>query len=833
MKIPPKKPHFFKPILPDFNNGLKIPIGFLKYLKGQEHVKCAVLKRDGKKWRVKVNGRKLEEGNWGKFVKEFDLQVGNILVFSHEGSMEFEVSIFDSSQCSREYAEYMQEDVIEDVMEVDEEEDEEDEYVVEEEEEDEYEEEEDEVEEEEEEEVVTDDNSCERSYFEYTITPYCLSFRACLFLPQQFALANDLTNKKCKLIIRDERQRSWKLKICSSSNPRPRAYIGSGWRKFIAENSIKEGDRIKFEVVTNGKTPIWKFQVDTDYQTPMRNLNIDLSNKTSSHAEAASTNKAFVQSHFECTIRPYCFLRGTLNVPKQFAIANGLTNKKCELIVRDERQRSWNLKLSSGSTRSYIGDGFRKFIADNCLKEGDDIMFEVITNGETPIWKFKVVTGGETAVRNPDFVLSHKRRNLNKEITSWNRETTGRLEAQRERMLLSPNIDLPNMTSSHAEADTNKPFVRSHFVCTITQKMFSRGLLYVPKKFAIANGLTNKKCGLIVRDERQRSWNLKLSFGGTQAQPYIGYGLRKLIAENCTKEGDRIKFEVVTNGKTPIWKFQTSSHAEAATNKPFVQSHFECTIREYCLSRGLLYLPKQFAFANCLINKKHDLIIRDERQKSWNLKLCYCQTDVYIGDGWRKFVADNCLKEGDRIMFEVVTSGETPVWEFRVNEAKTPLQKYQGKFLMFQNISFYIMKKPSNTSPLNAQVSTSTSGDDDHPYFISTIKRYCIRKTELYFPLDFAKSNGLNRKCEMILKDETERCWSVWLGRLGTHFGITRGWTKFRTENGLQVGDAYKFELIKNGEIPIAHFHCKFSFNSNVFLSRLSSMFDSIHKYHY
>ncbi|KAF3670454.1 putative acetylajmalan esterase-like [Capsicum annuum] len=60
----------------------------------------------------------------------------------------------------------------------------------------------------------------------------------------------------------------------------------------------------------------------------------------------------------------------------------------------------------------------------------------------------------------------------------------------------------------------------------------------------------------------------------------------------------------------------------------------------------------------------------------------------------------------------------------------------------------------------------------------------------------------------MILKDEAERCWSVWLGRLGTNFGITRGWTKFRTENGLQVGDAYKFELIKNGEIPIAHFHC-------------------------
>ncbi|KAH0725463.1 hypothetical protein KY284_001328 [Solanum tuberosum] len=63
----------------------------------------------------------------------------------------------------------------------------------------------------------------------------------------------------------------------------------------------------------------------------------------------------------------------------------------------------------------------------------------------------------------------------------------------------------------------------------------------------------------------------------------------------------------------------------------------------------------------------------------------------------------------------------------------------------------------------------------------------------------------------MVLKDEVQRCWSVWIGRVGCHFGIIRGWTKFRVENGLRVGDAYKFELIKNGEIPIAQFHCKYS----------------------
>nr|XP_018623218.1 B3 domain-containing protein REM5-like isoform X2 [Nicotiana tomentosiformis] len=107
MKIPPKKPHFFKSILPGFKNGLKIPSGFLKYLKGHEHIEHAVLRRGSKQWRVKVNGRRIEEG-WEKFAEEHDLQLGDLLVFRHEGNMEFEVSIFDSSHCDREYSEYLQ-----------------------------------------------------------------------------------------------------------------------------------------------------------------------------------------------------------------------------------------------------------------------------------------------------------------------------------------------------------------------------------------------------------------------------------------------------------------------------------------------------------------------------------------------------------------------------------------------------------------------------------------------------------------------------------------------------------------------------------------------------
>ncbi|PHT30594.1 hypothetical protein CQW23_29815 [Capsicum baccatum] len=108
MEVPPKKPHFFKPILPGFNNGLKVPIGFLKYLKGHDHVEHVVLKRAGKKWLVKLNGRRFKDG-WKKFAEEHDLQLGDMLIFRHEGDMDFDVSIFDSTRCDTEYAEYLQE----------------------------------------------------------------------------------------------------------------------------------------------------------------------------------------------------------------------------------------------------------------------------------------------------------------------------------------------------------------------------------------------------------------------------------------------------------------------------------------------------------------------------------------------------------------------------------------------------------------------------------------------------------------------------------------------------------------------------------------------------
>ncbi|XP_047268647.1 B3 domain-containing protein REM8-like [Capsicum annuum] len=633
MEIPPKKAHFFKPILPGFKNGLKIPIGFLKYLRGLDHIEHIVLKRAGNKWLVKMNGRRLEDG-WEKFVEEHDLQLGDILIFRHEGDMDFDVSIFDSTHCDTEYAEYKQIQEEKDKRVEDENEDDE---VVEEEEQ------EEDDDDDEDDEVYTLDRPFGRSHFEFTIRQYCLSkgfmnmnslvmcvFTQCRWIPKDFAFANGLINrnKKFGLIIINERQtRSWNLMLHSCKT---QAYIADGWRKFSADNCLKEGDRIMFEIVAKGETQIWKFQVVSNAKKPMRKFQENAMEKPkpnvmSSHKDFPDVETAKDmprgRPRFIYTITASCISKYFLHVPRQFARENGLRDRKCIITIRDEQQRPWVFKLYTATGNTFIAGGWRNFCAANFLMEGDRVMIEMFSKGEQPIFKIY-----------------------------------GKANAS-----LQPEEKKPNL-------DAVRVF--------------------------------------------------------TQGKP---------------------KPKIKTSSKA-------SSKVEAAyKDTNLSHSHFICTIRPYSLSKYFLFIFS-FSFDSVVSINKLD------------------------------------LRESPSLQAEV---------KMKILDAERMSDK--GRRL----------KTSSMTTP-ESQVAASTSVDVNS-HFISTIKPYTIKNPTLYLPLDFAKSNGLMDKSEMILVDEKQRSWSVWLGRMGHHFGILRGWTQFKKANGVQVGDTYKFELTYNGTIPIVHFHCKYS----------------------
>ncbi|KAJ8561122.1 hypothetical protein K7X08_027312 [Anisodus acutangulus] len=509
MKIPPKKPHFFKPILPGFKNGLKIPIVFLKYVKEYEHIKRAILKKAGKKWRVKLNDQRFEAG-WGKFTVENDVQLGDMLVFRHEGNMEFEVTIFDSSHSDREYAEYLQEEGggARDVEEISKK------FEIKE---------------------AATDNPSGQSHVVCIVRSYCLS-KSYFRLPGKFSRENGLINKKCGLIIRDERQRSWNLKLYTSTS---QVYIGGKWAEFRDANDIKEGDHIKFVVVSNGKRPIWKFHANG---TEKPEHNIMSSHEALPNVEAAK-DMPLSHPHFICTMKPYSLWKCSLRVPVPFARLNGLRNRKCTIMIRDKRW-SWTFSLYACGVNTYIGGEWCKFCSVNCLKEGDYLMFEMLANGEKPILKFHDLRGN--ASLQPD----GKKFKLDAKSVSTQGTTCLKIETSD---VTSPKAQVPASTSAN---DANP-----HFISIMKPYTISKHFLYIPLAFAKSNGWMNRRCEMILMDEQQRSWSVRL---GPVSDQHIGVhgGWQKFREANDVQVGDTYRFELISNEKIPVAYFHRKYSAK-------------------------------------------------------------------------------------------------------------------------------------------------------------------------------------------------------------------------------------------------------------------------------
>lgn len=86
------------------------------------------------------------------------------------------------------------------------------------------------------------------------------------YLPQDFTSSNDLKRKCCKIVLIDERERSWAmdLRFNKSSDT---CYISRGWRHFCEENGKNAGSFFTFKVMKNGEMPllsVWPIKSDNN-----------------------------------------------------------------------------------------------------------------------------------------------------------------------------------------------------------------------------------------------------------------------------------------------------------------------------------------------------------------------------------------------------------------------------------------------------------------------------------------------------------------------------------------------------------------------------------------
>nr|XP_027083766.1 LOW QUALITY PROTEIN: B3 domain-containing protein REM17-like [Coffea arabica] len=378
MRVSPEKPHFFKPILPGFKNGLKIPVSFSKYLCG-ERSNYVLLRRGVREWRVKMSGQSLEEG-WRKFAVENNLEVGDFVAFKHEGNMVFDVRVFDPSHCEREYP-WIHDVTSETIglrrnkartrltaksgISIDSEGNSE----------------------ENEESTPTsrkasshDDEEPKKPYFVSSIKPYSIK-NSILHIPLGFARANNLRNRSCEVILRDPQQKSWQVEMVPKAS---HVCFKRGWSAFFKANGLKLGDTFKIELVENGKIPV------LDFVPCLTSSNKEphLQRPTPPQPRPFSTSNNDHPNSFVSTIKAYSIKYSILHLPMKFARSTGLIKLNEEMILRDERERQWSVRLQQKGKHVLISSGWSKFRTSNGLKEGDTYKFELIKKGQRPLVNF-------------------------------------------------------------------------------------------------------------------------------------------------------------------------------------------------------------------------------------------------------------------------------------------------------------------------------------------------------------------------------------------------------------------------------------------------------------
>ncbi|XP_021774917.1 B3 domain-containing protein REM5-like [Chenopodium quinoa] len=381
----PKKPHFFQPLIPGFLSDFSIPKSFYKYLGLGAEIgeKMALLRDKNKKiWDVKIeliNNKVQFKDGWEKFCNDHDLQIGDFLVFMHQGYWVFDVFVFDSTACERESA------TIDD-------ESNQFNYV-----------------------IVQALSSCgsrnnsgatlneakdvhvglSREVNNNVLEQRNMGSRPSTFVlqncsyesvalpipkPINIGVGSEIEEDKM-ILLRDKSKKIWDVNIELSKN---KVQFKDGWEKFCQDHNLQIGDFL--ELKYQGYL-VFDVSVIVD---PTAHVDERLSNRTENNKVQEQKNIGF-----DPTGHPYCtfvlmnhsYKSAQLFIPLEFARKNGLDKRQYVGII-DEKGRKWVLpfKYTKGKY-AYIGK-LRGLYGANGFKIGDFVILELIQSEKEPVIRF-------------------------------------------------------------------------------------------------------------------------------------------------------------------------------------------------------------------------------------------------------------------------------------------------------------------------------------------------------------------------------------------------------------------------------------------------------------
>ncbi|XP_021670205.2 B3 domain-containing protein REM17 isoform X2 [Hevea brasiliensis] len=407
--------------------------------------------------------------------------------------------------------------------------------------------------------------------------------------------------------------------------------------------------------------------------------------------EGKATSSVHEERYFVVKLTSYSAGRSRLHIPIKFARTHNLCNRRCKMILMNQKGRSWPAMLwcKKSDGQIYIGRGWTSFRAANNLKAGDSLIFEHIEKQKIPTLKlcglqtnteakeeliYHDVQAGSSSIKHHHFSVTKKSSYIEKSQRKIPEE-----ELAKECGTRKPKKKKQAMTNFEVKASSSA-LEHPYFVAKVTSRSACRSRLYIPAKFARLNNLSNRCCKMILMDLKGRSWPAKLWNKKPDGPAYI-HGWQAFRDANDLRPGDSFIFELIEKEKKPVLKMcrlkvnpkaNRCQDGEASSSSVRLP-HFYVTMKASHIQNSRLQIPIHFARRNDLIGKCSEMILTNERGSSWLVSL---GTDnngkVYIGCGWNEFAKANDLREGNIFMLELVKGGKNPAMKFYgVNQGTT------------------------------------------------------------------------------------------------------------------------------------------------------------------
>nr|XP_043618566.1 B3 domain-containing transcription factor VRN1-like [Erigeron canadensis] len=182
-------------------------------------------------------------------------------------------------------------------------------------------------------------------------------------------------------------------------------------------------------------------------------------------------------------------------------------------------------------------------------------------------------------------------------------------------------------------------------------------------------------------------------------------------------------------------------------------------------------------------------ILMTSSGKSWEVNMKKVDDDVYLQDGWEKFVKDNSLEFGDFLIFYH-------------NGGSNFFVSISGKNGCLKEIDLEEDSK-SEKQPIHVQVKEPTGTAEQKTVLGEEISKLSFEvrvqqryMTRGYLPMPQVFYDGVKEYRGMAKLQHQDRTWDVKVDKYGERIRFNEGWSKFSAENCLIVGDVCCFKMI-------------------------------------